>query len=166
MAGSKRMMFALAMGAIALVSGCSASSGPTDKPTAVDTGKVADEVKAAIKWQVDAYAARDPVKAASIMAPDLLGMFHGEANKIGKEAGEAAMKAQMTLPDMTLAVSNETVDVASSGDLAVYHAIYRFTFTNPETKQPFVESGNWVAVFTRQPDGTMKMTKDIVADTP
>ncbi len=39
------------------------------------------------------------------MAPDLIGMFHGEANKIGKEAGEAAMKAQMTLPDMTLAVS-------------------------------------------------------------
>ncbi len=48
----------------------------------------------------------------------------------------------------------------------MYHATYCFAFTNPETKQPFVESGNWVAVFNRQPDGSMKMIKDIVADTP
>ena len=63
------------------------------------------------------------------------------------------------------AVSDETVDVAASGDLAVHHAAYRFTFTNPATKQPATEAGNWVAVFKRQPDGAMKMSKDIIADT-
>ena len=72
----------------------------------------------------------------------------------------------MTDPALKLEVSDETVDVAASGDMAVYHAIYRFTFTNPATKQPAVEVGNWVAVFTRQPDGTMKMRKDMVLDMP
>lgn len=55
---------------------------------------------------------------------------------------------------------------AASGDLALYHATYHFSFTDPASKQPVVETGNWVALFKRQPDGSMKMSKDIVADTP
>lgn len=144
---------------VILLAGCGFAAQPVPDPT-----KVADEVKAVIHTQVEAYAARDPVKAASIMAPDVLGMFHGESNTAGKEASEASMRAQMTDPGMKLEVTDESVDVATSGDLAVYHATYHFTYTDPATKAPAVETGNWVAVLKRQGDGTMKMIKDIVAD--
>lgn len=133
---------------------------------AVDTAKVADEVKAAIHTQVDAYAVHDADKAASILAPDAISMFHGEPNLTGAAAGLEQIKAQMSDPALKLEVSNEAVDVARSGDLAVYRATYHFTYTNPETKKPAVESGNWVAVFMRQPDGTMKLGRDMVLDTP
>lgn len=153
---------AAAIAALALV-GC---QPPAPKAPAVDTSKVADEVKAAIHTQVEAYAARDAAKASSIVAPDILAMFHGAPNVVGKAESEAASKAQMADPAVKLEVSDETVDVAASGDLAVYHATYRFTFTNPETKQPASETGNWLAVFRRQPDGTMKLSRDAVLDLP
>jgi ketosteroid isomerase-like protein len=149
-----------------LLTGCSAPPQPAPATAAPDPAKVEAEVKAAIKTQVDAYAARDPAKAISIAAPGLVTMFHGEPNVVGLAANRPVMQAQMSDPAMELKVSDETVDVAASGDLAVYHATYRFTFTNPATKRPATEAGNWIAVFRRQPDGAMKMIRDIVADTP
>ncbi len=133
---------------------------------AADPAKVIDEVKAAIHTQVDAYAAHDADKAASILSPDTIGMFHGEPNNVGAAAALTQIKGQMTDPGMKLAVSDEAVDVSKSGDLAVYRATYHFTYTDPATKQPATETGNWVAVFMRQPDGTMKMSRDMVLDTP
>lgn len=155
----------LACVVMTVTAGCSDGAPPSRASAAPDPVEVAAEVKAAIKAQVDAYAARDPAKAASILAPDLVVMFHGEANVAGLEQNTTALKAQMSDPAIKLEVSDETVDVAASGDLAVYHATYRFTFTNPATKQPATEVGNWVAVFKRQPDGTLKMSKDIISDT-
>ncbi len=131
-----------------------------------DPVKVMAEVKAAIRTQVDAYAARDAAKAASIIAPDMIGMFHGEPNSSGPTASLEQIKGQMTDPALKLEVSNEAVDVAKAGDMAVYRATYHFTYTNPATHEPAVETGNWVAVFTRQPDGVMKMSRDMVLDTP
>lgn len=124
------------------------------------------EVKAAIQTQVQAYASRDPAKAASILAPDIKTFFHGEPNVVGTAAAKAAIQAQLALPDVKLEVSDESVDVAASGDLATYHSTYRFSFTNPETREPFVEVGNWVAIFKRQPDGVIRLSTDIIADTP
>lgn len=155
--------------ALCMVAGCDPGTNaraPADRAAAVDPHAVASEVKAAIKTQVDAYAARDPVKAASIASQDMLGMFHGEPNVVGKDAVLSQIKEQMSDPALKLEVSDETVDVAASGELAVYHATYHFTFTNPANKRPMVEVGNWVAVFTRQPDGSMKMSKDMVLDMP
>jgi ketosteroid isomerase-like protein len=157
-----------AMG-VALLSGCNTGTSVRqdyDRAAAADKQVITAEVKAAIRTQLDGYAAHDPVKAASIAADDMLGMFHGEPNLLGRDAVLGQIKAQMADPALKLEVSDETVDVAASGDMAVYHAIYHFTFTNPATKQPAVEVGNWVAVFTRQPDGTMKMHKDMVLDMP
>jgi ketosteroid isomerase-like protein len=158
---------ALACAAALALAACSAGepAGRTTTPGA-DPARVAAEVKAAIKTQVDGYAARDAVAAASIAATDMLGMFHGEANVVGKEAVLGQIKAQLADPALKLSVSDETVDVAASGDLAVYRATYRFTYTNPATKGPTTEVGNWVAVFARQPDGTMKVSKDMVLDMP
>lgn len=152
-----------------MLAGCApkpGASAPVEKVAAVDTQAVASEVRAAIKTQIDAYAARDPVKAASIAADDMLGMFHGEPNVVGKDGVLAQATAQMSDPALKLEVSDETVDVAASGDVAIYHATYHFTFTNPANKQLAVEVGNWVAVFTRQPNGSMKMSKDMVLDMP
>lgn len=151
----------LGCAALSVVAGCNAVSPPAPNAQAVTA-----EVKAAIRSQVDAYGSRDLAKAVSILAPDVRTFFHGEPDRIGKAAAEASIKTQLDLPSVNLEVSDETVDVAASGDLAVYHAKYRFSFKNPETNQPVVEVGNWVAIFKRQADGVMRLSTDIVADNP
>ena len=146
--------------------GLAACSSQASVPATPSSDVVAAEVKAAIQTQVQAYVSKDQAKAASILSPDTKTFFHGEPNVIGIAAAKAAIQAQFALPDVKLEVSNETVDVAASGDMATYHATYRFSFTDPETRKPFVEVGNWVAIFKRPPDGVMRLSTDIVADMP
>jgi ketosteroid isomerase-like protein len=156
--------------AVAIAVACSqpapAPAAPPPATPPVDTAAVAAQVKAAIKTQVDAYAARDVATAASILADDVVAHFHGAPNVVGKTAAMAGMKEQMADPELKLAVAGESVDVAAAGDIAVYHATYTFTFTNPATKKAGSETGNWIAVFKRQADGTMKLSRDMVLDMP
>jgi ketosteroid isomerase-like protein len=147
--------------AIALFYACERPPAP-----AADHSAVVAEVKAAIKTQVDAYAARDADKAVSILAPDIVTMFHGAPNVVGKAAATAAIKEQMADPALKLEVSDESVDVSAAGDMALYRAAYRFSYTTAPGNLQATESGNWVAVFMRQADGTMKMSHDMVLDTP
>jgi ketosteroid isomerase-like protein len=101
----------------------------------VNAAAVAAQVKAAIKTQVDAYAARDVAKAATILADDVVGH---------------------STPRRTSSVRQRSWRDAT----------YTFTFTNPATKKAGSETGTWVAVFKRQADGTMKLSRDMVLDMP
>jgi ketosteroid isomerase-like protein len=132
---------------------------------AVDTATVVEMVKADIRQLVVDYNAHDAAKVAGHDAPDYVSMFHGVANAIGPEADRASLEKQMTDPATRLELSDETVDVAASGDLAVYRATYRFHFTNPETKTVATETGNWIAGYKAQPDGALKLAWSIGADT-
>jgi uncharacterized protein (TIGR02246 family) len=162
MEGMSMTRFGIACAALALLTGCE-KVAPAQAP---DAARTIAEVKAAIHTQVDAYAARDADKAASILAPDTIAIFHGAPNQTGRDSEAVAIKAQLADPALKLAVSDETVDAAASGDLAVYRATYRFTYTDPGTHRVTTEVGNWVAIFKRQEDGTMKLATDIVSDMP
>jgi ketosteroid isomerase-like protein len=133
---------------------------------AVDTAAIAAAVKADVAGLVAAFNARDAVKVVSYDAPDYVSMMHGVANVVGPAADLVATKAQVADPNVKLVVSNETVDVAASGDLATYRATYAYTFTDPKTKAATTEFGNWVLGFKTQPDGTRKLSFGVISDTP
>ncbi len=135
------------------------------KPGA-DTAKIADAVKADVHKLLAEYNAHDADKAASHDSPGYVSMFHGTTNGVGPEADAAEMKRQMADPAVKFEASNETVDVARSGDLAVYRATYAFTYTDPKTHSPTTERGNWIAAYHPQADGTLKLIWSIGADTP
>ncbi len=50
-------------------------------------------------------------------------------------------------------------------DMAVYRATYNFTSTDPKTKAPATETGNWVIGY-KTVDGGWKMAWSVVSDTP
>lgn len=143
-----------------------ACHGHDGKEHKADRAKIEAEVKALTGTIVDGYNGKNAEKAVSVDADDYLGMFHGFPNAVGKAADLAITRTQVTDPNVKLRVSNETVDVARSGDLAVYRATYSFTQTDPKTRQPVTETGNWVAGFKPQPDGALKMAWSVVSDTP
>jgi ketosteroid isomerase-like protein len=135
------------------------------KPPAVGTAKIADAVKADAEQVVTEFNARDAAKAVAHDAPDFVGMAHGAPNTMGPAADLAGTKQQMADPALKFAVGDEHVDVAASGEMAVYRAAYVFTFTDPKTKAPVTENGNWVVGYRKQADGAWKMAWDVLSDT-
>ena len=160
-----RSKVALTATAVMLVGSLAACTKPA-ATAAADTTKLADAVKADADQLVTDFNARDAAKAISHDAPGIVGMFHGAPNLVGPDADLANTKQQMSDPAMKLAVSNEAVDVAASGDLAVYRATYAYTFTDPKTKKPTTETGNWLIGYKPQADGSWKITWDVISDTP
>ena len=151
---------------VASLSACSPPPKSADK-AAADTGKIADAVKADYDQLATDFNAHDVAKAVGHDAPDIVGMFHGQANIAGPAADtETTKKMFAAMPDAHFTVADEHVDVASAGDMAVYHATYTFTATDPKTKKPTTETGNIVAGYKPQADGSWKMEWSIGADTP
>lgn len=148
------MTFALA--------GCQA---PSAKP-AVDTGKIADAVKADEAQLLADFNAHDAAKVVSHDAPDVVQIAHGTANVVGPAADLAANKALFADSTQHFAVANETVDVAASGDMAVYRSTYVYNFVDPKTKKPTTENGNYLTGYKKQSDGSWKMEWSVLSDTP
>lgn len=176
--GDNEMTWKLSGAALifAATAACSAPAAPAADPTtdpakvtasdaALNVAKVADEVKAAIAVQIQAYATRDLDAMLSVMAPDYVWITYGQPNASG-DAVRTGVAAQFADPALKLTVADETVDVAQAGDMAVYHSTYTYTYTDAATKAPVTEPGNWVAIFKRQPDGTMKLARDLIVALP
>jgi len=159
-----RAMFGSALALLA-----AASLGACAKPAvtpAVDTAQIAEAVKADLHQLVGDFNAHDGQKAVSHDAPDMVGMFHGAPNVIGPDQDlEMTNKQLADNPTANVTVKDETVDVAAAGDMAVYRATYTFSGTDPKTKKPMAEHGNWVVGYKKQADGSWKIAWNVVSDT-
>ncbi len=134
------------------IGGAAAQNAP------VDTGKIAAAIKADVAQLVADYNARDPVKTASHDAPNIVQMVHGGSNVVGQAADLASDRRQFAAhPKAQTSLSNDAVEVAASGEMAVYRATYSSTFTEKRTKKTRTETGNWVAGYQLQPDGSWKI---------
>ena len=132
---------------------------------AVDTAKIVDAVKADATQRYADVNAHDSAKVASHDAPDAVSMFHGRPNAVGPDAIAASFKASLAnSPDLHVDASNQTVDVAASGDLAVFHATTVATFTDPKTKKPVTTTSNSLAGYKPQADGSWKIEWSVVSD--
>ena len=155
---------ALGFAALLLVSlaSCQSASGDVDK---ADQAAIGQDSMADVAAMVDAFNARDAERAVRSNAFDFIGMFHGQPNA-DHSTNLANVRMQVAGPALALTIDDEEVAVARLGDMAVYSNHYRYTFTNPNTGKPTVEHGDWVLVFRRQSDGTMKIYREIVSDLP
>lgn len=156
-----QLRLATAALAFGMLAACAAQ--PDTAP--VDTAKIADAVKANTAGLIAAFNAHDAEKAVSYDAPDYVGMFHGSPNVVGPEADLALTKQQVADPASKVTVSAEDVSVAAAGDRALWRATYAYTFTDPKTKQPTTENGNWLIGWRKQEDGSWKEAWGVVSDT-
>jgi ketosteroid isomerase-like protein len=130
----------------------------------VDKGKISGAIKDDVHGLVASFNTKDAAGAASHDAPDVIFMFHGQPNAVGLEADLQSTKQMVSDPRAYIQLGNETVDVANSGDMAVYRTVYKFTSTDPKTKKDAVERGNWVIGY-KQVDGKWKVAWNVVSDT-
>ncbi|MFN7983975.1 MAG: nuclear transport factor 2 family protein [Vicinamibacterales bacterium] len=142
-----------------------AAAAPSSATPKVDRAEVADTVRTVVTELVAAINAHDVEKVVSHDAPDIVAMFHGTPNVVGPEEDKKTTAQLLADPAAHLRVTNETVDVAEAGDLAIYRATHAFTMTDPRTKKPVVEPGNWVVALKPGSGGTWQVIWDVVSDT-
>ncbi|MEH6789833.1 YybH family protein [Parasphingorhabdus sp.] len=133
--------------------------------SAIDNAAIANHVKGIAKGVLAAFNAGDAEQAVRFNAPDFIQMFHGQPNADNASNLENA-RTQLADPAAKLTVSDEKVEVSQGGDMAVYTSIYVYDFTDPASNAPATETGNWVMIFRRQSDGSMKIYREIISDAP
>lgn len=158
------LKLACGVASLGLLAACQPKAA--DGAAAVDTAKAADDIKAAMNATIEAFNAHDADKTTVLDMDDYVGMMHGTENVMGKAADLAATKVQTADPAAKVEISDNTVDVAKAGDMAVQRMTYAYTFTDPKTNTASTEHGNWIVGWKAQPDGSWKIAWGVVADTP
>ncbi len=149
---------------LAAVSLSACNKVETAKP-AVDTAKIAEAVKADAIQRIADVNAHDGAKVASHTAADGVSMFHGRPNAVGPAAIEASFKQNMANnPDLKVTLTDPTVEVAVSGELAVLRATTVANFTDPKTKKAVTITSNSLSGYKLQPDGAWKIEWSVVSD--
>lgn len=117
-------------------------------------------------WSASAQA-KDVDKFASFYADDAVLMMEDAPDVSGKAAIREATAGMMQDPNFALSFEASDVEVARSGDLAYEVGTYSMTMSDPKTKKPMTEKGNYVVVWQKQADGTWKVIRDVpVSDPP
>jgi ketosteroid isomerase-like protein len=122
----------------------------------VDATGIATTIKADVAQLVAGINAHDAVKATAYDDPNLISMECGSPSTIGIEADREGFKQGFAHnADWKVSLIDETVDVASSGDFAVYRGTYNEDSSSAGV--PMTHKTNFIVEFKRQSDGQWKI---------
>jgi uncharacterized protein (TIGR02246 family) len=107
-----------------------------------------------------ALLAKDSAKVNSYYAPDAVIATAGRPAAKDGRAVSKAIRDDIADTNFKMSLSNETTEVAGSGDLAYRRGSFKITFTNPQTKQAENADGTYLTVFRKQADGSWKVVED------
>ncbi|HEY1561610.1 MAG TPA: DUF4440 domain-containing protein [Caulobacteraceae bacterium] len=129
---------------------------------AVGKAKAAAEVEAAVAATVAGINAHDPVRATAFETDDVVFIQPGQPNSLGRAGDRAGFKKGFAAdPGWRVSLIEEHVDVAASGDLAIYRSVYNEDGT--EGGVPMTHKVNFIAAFKRQANGSWKMPWYVVS---
>ena len=128
----------------------------------VDSTGIAETIKKEVSQLVAGINAHDAVKATAFDAPNVISMECGRPSTVGAKADREGFEMGFAhTPDWRVSLIDETVDVASSGELAVYRGTY-----NEDGSRAGVlmtHKTNFIAEFRRESDGAWKIAWYIVS---
>lgn len=128
----------------------------------VDTKAIEAELRASEERWNQAYAKRDAAALAAQYADDAalanpgLPLVSG-----GSKIGEM-VKTFAADPNLQVQFAADRIQVANSGDLAYTRGHFTMRSTDPATKAPRTDSGNYLTVWQKQEDGSWKAVEDFV----
>lgn len=126
------------------------------RATANDQSAIAGTIRAAVAEVVAGINAHDPIKATAYDAPDVISMECGSPSTVGIEADREGFRQGFQHdPLWKVSLIDETVDIAGSGDLAVYRGTYNED--NGSNGVLMTHRTNFIAEFKRQSDGSWRI---------
>ena len=128
----------------------------------VSKAEIAQTIKADVAEIIAGINAHDPARATAFDAPGIVTMEGGRPPSIGAAADREGMSMAFSYaPTWRVRLIDESVDVANSGDMAVYRSTAYQDSTNDGV--PMTEKVNFLAGFSRQADGSWKIDWSVVA---
>ena len=122
----------------------------------LDRTLIAKTIKTEVAQLVAGLNAHDPVKTTAYDAPDVISMECGSPPTVGIDADREGFRAGFAHdPLWRVSLIDETIEVASSGDLAVYRGTYHED--NGHEGVLMTHKTNFIAEFKRQPDESWKI---------
>lgn len=129
----------------------------------VDKAAIAQTIKADVAQLVAGINAHDAGRATAFDAPDIVFMECGSPSTVGVKADREGFEKNFAQdPLWRVRLIDETVDVASSGDLAVYRGTYHEE--NSRAGVLMTHKTNFIAEFRHQSDGSWKIAWCIVSN--
>lgn len=110
----------------------------------------------------DAYNKRDGSALAAQYADDGALANPGTQLATTPEARSALLNSVAADPALKVEFASDRVIVAKSGELASSRGHYTMTYSDPATKQPKTETGNYLTVYRKQPDGSWAAVEDFI----
>ena len=124
--------------------------------------KIAETIKAEVAQIVAGINAHDVDQATRHDADDIVSMESGRPPSHGiAEEKDGLGQAFHYAPSWRLSLIDETVDVADSGEMAVYRSTYNEE--SVDNGVPMTHRVNFIAGFKRQPNGEYKVTWSVVS---
>jgi ketosteroid isomerase-like protein len=154
-----RPVFALAVAvaAITVLSACKPAA------PAVDVAKETDALKAGeAQWQLD-IKSKDPARFAAHYAAGATMMDPGGPPAQGPAAVQAGMAEAYKDPNFSLSFAADKVGVSAAGDMGYTQGHFTETETDPKTHAVATQTGFYVTVYQKQPDGSWKAVEDIAS---
>ena len=133
-----------------------AAAASSPPPASVDTAAIAETIKTDVAQLVAGLNAHDAAKTTAYDAPNIISMECGSPPTVGVEADREGFKMGFTRdPSWRVSLIDETVDVASSGDLAVYRGTYNEDHGRAGVLM--THKTNYIAEFKRQSDQSWRI---------
>jgi ketosteroid isomerase-like protein len=135
----------------------------TAASSAPDPAAIATTIKEDVARMIAGINAHDPAQATALDAPDIISMEAGRPSSVGADADRSGLAMVFKyVPTWRLTVIEATVDVADSGEMAVYRCTANQEFTGDDHKA-MIEKMNYIAGFKRAADGSWRVAWSMVA---
>lgn len=129
----------------------------------IDTTAIAETIKKDVAQLVAGLNAHDPVRTTAFDSPNIVSMECGSPSSVGLDVDREGFKDGFAHdPLWKVSLIEETVDVAASGDLAVYRGVYNED--NSRAGVLMTHKTNFLAEFKHQGDGSWKIVWYIVSN--
>ena len=156
---SKITGLALATTALVALAGC--DQAPSKAP-ATDVVAVEKELRGIeTQWNTD-YNKRDVDAIMGHYAEDAAIANPGAPLVAASDSRRAAITQFVSDPNLKISFASDRVQIAKSGDIAYTRGHFTMQGTDPGTKQPRTDSGNYLTVWKKQSDGSWKAVEDFV----
>jgi ketosteroid isomerase-like protein len=117
------------------------------------------DIRAADQAWSAAFGKRDIEAAVTAVDPAGAVLAPNAPTATGPDAVRALFTGFFAIPDVKIGWTPDRIDVAQSGELGYSSGRYSMDFTGPGGK-PVHDSGKYVTVWKKQPDGSWKVLLD------
>jgi ketosteroid isomerase-like protein len=151
---------------IAAVLGLAGCKPGADKPAKVDVATEEQAIRAKEAGWMDAYNKHDSKALAAQYEEDAALASYGTSLMTDSMGRGLFLDGFAKDPALKVDFASDRIIVAASGELASSRGHYTMTYTDPATKQPKTESGNYLTVYRKAADGSWKAIEDFTTPGP